>query len=459
MRFNYRLKAGFLLVLVLIVIWVVEAAVHVIFFHEENFFNEVFVLEVHELWMRLFTISVAAIMGIIIYSLVNKQRDLKFLKESEAKLRGIIEYTLAHKQEVLKVLKEREEKFRGLVEATSDWIWEVDENAVYTYVSPRLYDILGYKPEEVLGKTPFDLMPPQEAERVSDIFASIAATQKPFSKIENTNIHKDGHHVMLETSGAPVFDVNGTFRGYRGIDRDITERKRLEHAVLEIEEQERRRIGHDLHDGLGQLLSAIAFKCQALENVLETQLPARAAFAADITSMAEQAKTNTRHLSRGLLPLEMEERGLMVALEELASNTEKMFDVSCIFICERPVEVNRETAKLHLFRIAQESVNNAVRHGRPEHIEIKLVHEHDGIKMTITDDGSGIADRNETTDGLGLKIMQYRAGMIGASCEIKLCPEGGTQVICNYKDHVCEGQITQGGVNSTKPDCKRSVLL
>ncbi|UCE71430.1 MAG: PAS domain S-box protein [Nitrospiraceae bacterium] len=435
MRFNYRLKIALLLVLVLAVIWIVEAAVHVIFFHEENFFTEVFVLEVHELWMRFFTIIVASVMGIIIYSLVNKQRSLKFLKESE-------------------------KKFRGLVESTYDWIWEVDENAVYTYVSPRIIDILGYEAEEVLGKTPFDLMPPQEAQRIAHIFASIAVSQRPFSEIENTNIHKDGRRIILETSGTPVFDMNGTFRGYPGIDRDITERKRLENAVLEIEEKERRRIGHDLHDGLGQLLSAIAFKCQALENVLENNVPDEAVIAGEITSLAEKAKDNTRHLSRGLLPLEMEERGLMVALEELASNTEKMFDLSCVLMCDRPVEISNQTAELHLFRIAQEAVHNAARHGSPEHIGINFVHEHDEIKMTNTDDGEGISEPNETKDGLGLKIMQYRAGMIGASCEIKPLPAGGTQVICVYKDPVNgKGVLTPDGAGNTGLDCDKSELI
>ncbi|MDD5384135.1 MAG: PAS domain S-box protein [Gallionella sp.] len=121
-----------------------------------------------------------------------------------------------------------ETRFRNLVETTSDWIWEVDENAVYTYVSPRVHAILGYEPAEVLGKTPFELMPAEEAKRVADIFGSIVAAKKSFTNIENTNLHKDGHLVALETSAVPVIDPEGKFCGYRGIDRDITERKRAE---------------------------------------------------------------------------------------------------------------------------------------------------------------------------------------------------------------------------------------
>jgi PAS domain S-box-containing protein len=123
------------------------------------------------------------------------------------------------------------DRFRGLVETTSDWIWEVNEKAVYTYASPKIFDILGYIPEEVIGKTPFDLMPPNEAKRVADIFSPIATSQKPFKELENTNLHKDGHLVVLETSGVPIININGKFCGYRGIDRDITDRKKAENKL------------------------------------------------------------------------------------------------------------------------------------------------------------------------------------------------------------------------------------
>lgn len=128
-------------------------------------------------------------------------------------------------------------RFRSLTEATSDGIWEVDENVVYTYASPKVRDLLGYEPDELIGKTPFDLMPPEEARRVADIFGPIAASQKPFSSLENTNLHKDGSFIVLETSGVPVFDEAGVFRGYRGIDRDITERKKTEEDLRNSEKR------------------------------------------------------------------------------------------------------------------------------------------------------------------------------------------------------------------------------
>jgi PAS domain S-box-containing protein len=132
-------------------------------------------------------------------------------------------------------LRDSEERFRTLVEATPDWVWEVDRNGVYTYASPRLYELLGYEPEEVLGKTPFDLMPGEEAQRLAAKFADIVHSEAAFEQLENVNLHRDGHEVVLETSGVPFFDEDGRLLGYRGIDRDITARKQAERAMQESE--------------------------------------------------------------------------------------------------------------------------------------------------------------------------------------------------------------------------------
>jgi PAS domain S-box-containing protein len=123
-------------------------------------------------------------------------------------------------------LRQSEQRFRALLETTSDWVWEIDDHAVFTYSSPNLRDILGYEPREVLGKTPFDLMLPEEARRIGDLFGPIAAARQSFSHLESLYLHKDGRHILLECGGVPVFDEAGRFKGYHGIDRDITERKR-----------------------------------------------------------------------------------------------------------------------------------------------------------------------------------------------------------------------------------------
>jgi len=115
-------------------------------------------------------------------------------------------------------LRESEEKYRSLVEATSDWIWEVDNEGVYTYTNSKIKDILGYEPGEILGKTPFDFMVPNDQKRLTEWFRGILESRKPFEGMENTNIHKDGRHVLLETSGVPILAPDGNLLGYRGIE-------------------------------------------------------------------------------------------------------------------------------------------------------------------------------------------------------------------------------------------------
>ena len=130
-----------------------------------------------------------------------------------------------------------EERYRHLINSANDWVWEVDADGVYTYAGPQCREILGYEPAELVGKTPFDLMPPDESLRVASTFHRIAAERKAFRALENVNIHKDGHLVVLETNGAPIIDEDGKFRGYRGMDRDISERKRAERTLRESEER------------------------------------------------------------------------------------------------------------------------------------------------------------------------------------------------------------------------------
>jgi PAS domain S-box-containing protein len=139
-------------------------------------------------------------------------------------------------------LRESQQRYRALVETTSDLIWEVDENAIYTYCSPKVKDILGYSPDQVLGRTPFDSMLDDEAKRVAGLFQEIINRRKAFAGLKNVNRHKAGHEVVLETSGVPLFDDNGKFVGFRGIDRDITKRKRAESALEKLNEELERRV-------------------------------------------------------------------------------------------------------------------------------------------------------------------------------------------------------------------------
>lgn len=146
--------------------------------------------------------------------------DLKNALERIAAL----EMELSKYQQIETHLRKSEEKFRALVESTSDWIWEIDTHGIYTYVNPQIKTLLGYRPEEVLGKSPFDFMSPEEVERISDLFLDLVNKHAPIIALRNTNLCKDGSLKVLETSGVPFFDEKGEFAGYRGVDRDISER-------------------------------------------------------------------------------------------------------------------------------------------------------------------------------------------------------------------------------------------
>jgi len=157
-------------------------------------------------------------------------------EELEQRIEELEKEVLAHRMEE-EALQENEERFRSLVETISDWIWEMDRNGVYTYVSSKVKNLLGYEPEELIRKTPFDFMPPEEARHFAREFSAIVASRKPFKALENQNIHKDGRLVIMETSGVPIFDVNGRFCGYRGINHDISERKQVEKEKMKLETQ------------------------------------------------------------------------------------------------------------------------------------------------------------------------------------------------------------------------------
>ena len=156
-----------------------------------------------------------------------KRKDEELLMLKETLEQRVIERTES--------LRESEERFRSLVENTNDWIWEVNEHTQYIYASPQVCGLLGYEPDEIIGMTPFDLMTPENHQSVRKLFTEIAGRQEPFSRLENSNLHKDGHTVILETSGVPILGPDGSFKGYRGIDRDITDRKKAEQALIQSE--------------------------------------------------------------------------------------------------------------------------------------------------------------------------------------------------------------------------------
>jgi len=226
------------------------------------------------------------------------------------------------------------------------------------------------------------------------------------------------------------------------LNKEIAERRILEKAVFEVEEQERQRIGYDLHDGLGQLLTGISFKSQYLFDSLKERSAPQTEDAKRITFLIDRAKEKVKLLSKGLSPIVGKgEESLMLAMKDLVARAEEMFNVHCRLRCDTPVLINNGSAVANLYRIAQEAVTNAVKHGKSKNIEVCLEREDDEIILTIKDDGNGIHEFNTGNSGMGLGIMKYRANIINASFYIRPLESGGTLVKCVLNDKKGRGEI------------------
>jgi signal transduction histidine kinase len=211
---------------------------------------------------------------------------------------------------------------------------------------------------------------------------------------------------------------------------EMQERARLEKEILEISEREQRRIGHDLHDSVCQHWAATAMAGQVLSEKLAAKSLAESADAGEIVRLAQTGITLTRNLAHGISPAEMETEGLVTAFREFAANISKMFKITCAFDCESPPMIDDAATATHLYRIAQEAVSNAIRHGKPRQIVISLSNQKGRVELTIEDDGGGLPDDWRKNRGLGTRIMAHRAAMIGGTFSIEPNPTGGTFVKC-----------------------------
>jgi PAS domain S-box-containing protein len=272
---------------------------------------------------------------------------------------------------------------------------------------------------------------PEEARRFKAMFAEMREGQLQ-KDYESDWVSRNGERHSIAWSGTSLPGDKGSPAYIIVTGIDITERKRLEQAILEISSREQRRIGQDLHDGLGQHLTGIAFMSKVQEQKLAEQGLPEAIDAAKIVRLVTEAINKTRELSRGLLPVVSESRGLMSALQHWAGEVQDLFGISCIFLCIEPVLIHDDTVATHLYHIAQEAVNNAIKHGKPGHIVIALGGNGDRGSLAITDDGSGIQKVSPVNEGMGLHIMNYRAKMIGGTLEVHPGRPRGTVVSCNF---------------------------
>jgi len=332
-------------------------------------------------------------------------------------------------------LSNMEAKYRALVEQIPAVVFMayLDQGIGEAYVSPQIETALGFSQSEWLEDPVrwYQRIHPDDKMRWSMEAAEMFLSGKPLRSAYRV-IARDGRVLWFQCEAKMIRREDGRPWFIHGVGFDITERKGLEEAILEISAREQRRIAQDLHDGLGQHLTGIAFMCKVLEEKLSDKSLPEAVEAAKIVKMVNQAIDNTRQLARGLHPVAAEPLGLMSALKKWANEVEGLFHIGCNFHCEKPLEIHDANLATHLYRIAQEAVNNAIRHGKSRNILISLSGKNETGTLVIQDDGDGFPKKPASPPGVGLSIMNYRADMVGGSLKVQPNQERGITVTCMF---------------------------
>jgi len=252
---------------------------------------------------------------------------------------------------------------------------------------------------------------------------------KRIENFETVHRRKDGALVEISLTISPIRDGLGKVTGASAIGRDIGPRKQLEREILESGDSERRRIGQDLHDGLGQILAGIALKTQVLKETLAADGSNQASEAEAIVRLVNDSIRQTRMLARGLDPVEAEANGLPAALQSLAVQTEYLFRVTCTCRSSNPSLIIKAPTGMALYRITQEAIHNAATHGQARQIDIQLEAVGTQVSLRIRDNGKGFTPDATSGTGMGLRIMRYRANSVGGILTIHSAGHG-TEVEC-----------------------------
>ncbi len=251
---------------------------------------------------------------------------------------------------------------------------------------------------------------------------------------ETQRLTKNNRILDISLTATLLKDEKGKPFAITTTERDITERRFLEKEILDITEREREQIGQELHDGMGQVLTGIAVKCKGLALNLKSKSLDESKEALVISKLANKAIAQTRDLAKMLYPVDIETGGLVSALQTLASNTEKMLGVRCRFKCDKSVSVKNLVEAKQIYRIVQEAITNAIKHGKAKNINIQLRFTKSGTVLSVKSDGLDFPKLSPRTKGLGLKIMKYRTDLMGGSLDIRKGDKGGTVVICIFSN-------------------------
>ena len=261
---------------------------------------------------------------------------------------------------------------------------------------------------------------------------------------ETINYRKNGQPFVIEWNITSIQDEDDEIAYWVAAQRDVTRRRQLEKEVLEIQAREQERIARDLHDSVQQKLNVVVMVASLIQHQLDDKLTSQLKrFLDRMLESSHQASKEIRDLSHSLYPINIEKSGLMTALQHLSTTTKEVFDVYCEFTYEQPILIEDRTRATHLYRIVQEAVNNAIRHGKATQILIGLARvEENKYTLTISDNGIGISKEvlQKENKGMGLNSMRYRAEFIEADLAVERGKEVGTVVSCIFE---CENNSSK----------------
>jgi two-component system CheB/CheR fusion protein len=322
------------------------------------------------------------------------------------------------------------------VDTALDGIVAIDDQGTIDSFNPAAERIFGYRANDVIGQDIRLLVPPPLGDEHDHYIRGYLLTgQQKVIGVgrEIFGQRKDGALFPVELAVGEV--QLGSRQLFTVTVRDITQRRQLEKQVLEISDHERRRIAQDLHDGLCQHLAATEFATQLLTDKLAQQSLPQATEAGQIAGFIQRAMTQAHEIAHGLHPVEIGPGGLMAALTDLSASVQKLFHVACVVRANGAADLfdhfdDKEAT--HIYRIVQEAVANAIKHGKPSRILIELRTGGEQIVLTVNDNGLGFPEQHRQNKGMGISSMNYRACMIGAALTVGRNPNGGTAVILSF---------------------------
>ena len=334
-------------------------------------------------------------------------------------------------------LRDREARLSAILNTAVDAIITINQEGVIESVNPAAEGLFGYSAAELLGQNVNLLMPAPHGQEYLASYLKSGVKHTIGRGRELTARRKDGSLFPIELSVSEVQDGRIWFTG---IVHDLSRRKALEREVLEVSAQEQQRIAQELHDGVGQELTGLGLMANALARRLPETCPAEQKLAGKLVEGLDRVHQQMRTLCRGLILTGFDPDALRMALEELAASTSEQTGVACTLECPETIRIPDSLTAKHLYRIVQEAVSNALRHGRPQHIWLSLRSTPEGLRVSVRDDGVGVAEQPAGEQGMGIPTMRYRAGMIGGILQIGPADTGGTLVTCTLSGRKYVGQ-------------------